>query len=605
MFSLAGRSVDFKETSDGNTKYYNADIINDEIVNQFNYNNNGLTAVIDPDIVFNETRATPILKNAADYVFSIVRFTMNGANRDLPLFIPSIQQGTGQTDVNATVYSMAVPASFTFTTATGNTTLQLNPPSRYISYYPETQNPILAPLPRSMANLNYKGVYNSSTLYRVGDIVSVFILGSLIPGFYQVKKQNPYNNNGVYPAGSLVFYDNSNWLATQSVPINTYPGQSPTFWTSSPVAGTLPGQNSQIWSLFSPDAGQPQDISTRYYWVYSYSHFVDMWNKTMYDPAADGDGVLAVSRCAYQDTYVALYNAFVTAFGAGYTFPYPTFGDFVSAVYPPQLYYDDSTHKFTIYADSNGFGQRLTTFTPTNFVAAPNVGVPTSPTFQLFFNTNMFGLIANLNNIYRNTPNLPDGYTNEILFTNRCFQNISDFRYPPYQNGAPPPLGYNPQLPTGGTDSPNMLNRVFWLARQDESSVDSLWSPIASIVFQSTLLPIATEDSAAPNVLGTSNTGDSTATVQPAFQPIITDIAVDTGDGDGAANYRKFIYYVPTAEYRISDFLNSKQDIHKIDIRVYWKNRLNNQLYPIQMFNLSSVSLKIMFRKKSLGSKTD
>jgi len=31
---------------------------------------------------------------------------------------------------------------------------------------------------------------------------------------------------------------------------------------------------------------------------------------------------------------------------------------------------------------------------------------------------------------------------------------------------------------------------------------------------------------------------------------------------------------------------------------VWWKNRLDGKLYPVQMFNLSSVSIKIMFRKR-------
>jgi hypothetical protein len=35
-----------------------------------------------------------------------------------------------------------------------------------------------------------------------------------------------------------------------------------------------------------------------------------------------------------------------------------------------------------------------------------------------------------------------------------------------------------------------------------------------------------------------------------------------------------------------------------VDVAVWWKNRLDGQLYPLQMFNLSSVSMKLMFRKK-------
>jgi hypothetical protein len=113
---------------------------------------------------------------------------------------------------------------------------------------------------------------------------------------------------------------------------------------------------------------------------------------------------------------------------------------------------------------------------------------------------------------------------------------------------------------------------------------------------------VKTEATGQPNVLGTGNLGDTRATSQSAFQPIITDIALDTSAG-GADDYRQFIYYAPNAEYRMADFAASKQELRNIDIQVFWKNRLNNQLYPVTMFNLSSVSLKMMFRKKTLEGK--
>jgi hypothetical protein len=320
----------------------------------------------------------------------------------------------------------------------------------------------------------------------------------------------------------------------------------------------------------------------------------------MYDPAHNGDAPGSVGFCAYQDTYNALAAAFAaTPSLAGYTFPYATFGAFVNAVFPPQMSYDPSTDKFSILADSAGFGQRLTAFTPTP-EAFPVAGIPTKPSAQLFFNANMFGLFANYNNLYYNTPAFPDGYVNEILFTNKLFQNVQDYRLSPYA-GAPP-LGYDPVNPDGSAATPNMLGRVFWVADQDYSSTDSLWSPISSIVFTSTLLPVLTEATGVPVVLGAGNLGFSQPTSQSAFQPIITDISLDTGGQGGAALYRKFIYYAPTAEYRLSDFSSSKQDIRNIDVQVYWKNRLDSNLYPINMFNLSSVSIKIMFRRKDAAA---
>jgi len=132
---------------------------------------------------------------------------------------------------------------------------------------------------------------------------------------------------------------------------------------------------------------------------------------------------------------------------------------------------------------------------------------------------------------------------------------------------------------------------------QEYTSTSTLWSPVDSIVFISNLLPIQNEQTAPPNTYGNGNVGNSTAVSQSAFQPIITDITNDLSTDP--AGYRKMIYYAPTAEYRMADFQNSKAEIKNIDIQLFWKNRLNNQLYPVSMYNLSSVSFKMMFRKKN------
>ena len=161
-------------------------------------------------------------------------------------------------------------------------------------------------------------------------------------------------------------------------------------------------------------------------------------------------------------------------------------------------------------------------------------------------------------------------------------------------NGANHVLGSTFFPPSDTTD---------WvIMTQEVQSTSTLWSPVESLVFISNLLPIQNEQTAPPNVYGTGNIGNSSATAPSAFQPIITDVANDLSLDPYA--YRKMIYYAPVAEYRMADFQNSKAEIKTIDIQVYWKNRLNNQLYPLSMYNLSSVSIKVLFRKKSSIAQT-
>jgi hypothetical protein len=578
--------------------YYNADIINNTTQNTF-----AGQAIRDPQIRFNETRDTAIIRNAADYYFSIIRFTMDGANRDLPLFIPNITEGTGQTNVNLTTYAMAVSCQQTMNFGGANVSVVGSPVPRFIQYVPETQNTDNAPTPRSIAANEFRGQWSGAIQYLLGQIVSMNPpdqYGAFSEPFYQVAPQNQWLPNTTYQPGSVVQFNNTLFQAV-SVSTNSPPVVGAN-WILAPPVGTNP-VGSSLWVRVGNDLGNSQDLTSRYYWVYTYQHFVDLWNQTMLDPAQFASAPGATSTCAYQDTYNALYSAYITAGGLAGSFPYATFGAFCNTVYPPVMKFIPETSKFEIYMDSAGFGDRLTAFTPVAYSAGPPVitGLPQHPVMRLFFNANMFGLFANYNNTYYNSLTIaglgvvPDGYVNEILATNKAFQNIADFRLSPYTGTAP--LGYNPVSLTGASITPNMMGRVYYLAQQDYSSTDSLWSPCSSIVFTSTLLPVKSEATGQPVVLGVGNLGFSQATVQSAFQPIITDISLDTSVGNADA-YRRFIYYAPSAEYRLSDFSSSKQDIRNIDIQVFWKNRLDNQLYPINMFNLSSVSIKVMFKHK-------
>ena len=595
--------------------YYNADIINNNTEDTANG-----TAIVDPPIRFNETRDTALISDISKYYFSIIRFTMNGPNKTLPLFIPMIQDGTGQTNINLTEYALAIPYTREWNVTVGTAVLPIRfniaPPPRFVIYDPETKNTEVAPIPVPMTSPFYKGVYNPATVYSVGSIValSTGIYGEGVAPFYQILQPKVWEKTYMYTAGSFVFANGFGWVGVAPV-VGVLPGDVPGQWTKG-VSGIAP-PNLSYWFVCAGNLGSPQNLGSRYYYVYTYQHWVNLVNTTLMcnDPQNFIAGALIrnLSTCAYCDTYYAFASAW-SASGTTDPFPYNTLLDFANEVAAPQMVINTAppNKRFNIYGDSNGFGQRILPFAPSS------VGVPgpvTTPTFRLFFNQNMWGMFSNYDHTYYNTADpaqspfgnttpifpptirnaAPVGYSYEILFTNKFWQNIEDYRLPPY--GGVNPLGY---VPPSGYNSGVFLQNVYWLATQDFFSVDSLWSPISSIVFTSTLLPVKTEATGVPVLLGDGNLGFSAPVSQSAFAPIITDIALDTST-EAADDYKRFIYYTPGAEYRLSDFTKSKQDIRNIDIQVYWKNRLDNQLYPITMFNLSSVSVKIMFRKKSIG----
>jgi hypothetical protein len=107
------------------------------------------------------------------------------------------------------------------------------------------------------------------------------------------------------------------------------------------------------------------------------------------------------------------------------------------------------------------------------------------------------------------------------------------------------------------------------------------------------MLPLVFEQTGNPVKFGDSLDGQS-GNIEAAFTPIVTDISLTN---ESASDYRQFIQYIPSAEYRMASFQRSKFEVYNIDIQIFWKNRLDGNLYPLTMFNGSSVSIKSMFRR--------
>lgn len=342
-----------------------------------------------------------------------------------------------------------------------------------------------------------------------------------------------------------------------------------------------------------------QDISTRYYWVYSYQNWLDSVNRTILNPADLDGGNGYPFTCCWGDTYQALVTA-EPEFGR----LFPTLRSFNDYVNAPQITYAPDTNRFSVWGDSDGFGPRLTDFTVVTPTNPMDPFLTSHPTARMFMNSNMFGLFANLPNQYWNsrfsvdnpfvnTPLangavVPEEYVNEITFSNKFYSNVVDYRIPP--GAGVPPLGY---VPIGA-------QKPYYVMEQEYPSSDSLWSPIESLVITSNLLSIAPEYTSPPVQLGTGNNVFSSPTVPSAFEPIISDLMVDSSLTGSGIN-RQFILFEPKAEYRLADFTTKGTAVRNIDIQILWRCRLNGTLYPLQMFNLASVSIKAMFKHRSLN----
>lgn len=568
MIRRSGTTIQGGSADSPDFLWYNADIVNNNQIDAVN----GI-AIPDPQVRFNEQRDKPILYNIQDYHFSIVRFSMNGANLDLPLWCPQVALNVSYPYwVSGTQYNLGDNVSYNvsgtinqYTCTTANLSSSANAPP----------NGVWTLLPVTGA------VFDSAT----NTISTVYS--------FTMSYQQQWNTNlgvitigGVGPETFLV------WIPQIQ---NTVVGPPPL--------------NGPIYS---------QNLSSRWWWATDYSYVVGLMNTTLIQAWSNVWDRVFSSPTSVWNTYPGLTTPN----------PYPTLASFLNGVGAfPQLVWnagDTQTHTITLYADSDCFGQRLTSFTN-----ATTAGTPSSvPYCRIFTNNNMYGLLSGFSSLYWNTTTVPPptlgqfiagtpssllpgstwtlsqapaltgcvGCTNEIIVTNAFYSNVQDYRLTPYS--GTPPLGY---VPTASSPSGVNLQKVYWAIAQDFACVDTMWSPIASLVFTSQFIPVTKEVQSDPTYLGGGNLGNSTVTSPSAFQPIVGDVEIDLAD-KGADAYRGFIKYEPQAEFRMSD-IAAQNDLRAIDIQLWWKGRLDGQLYPVNMFNMSSVSIKMLFRKKGAVAK--
>lgn len=146
-------------------------------------------------------------------------------------------------------------------------------------------------------------------------------------------------------------------------------------------------------------------------------------------------------------------------------------------------------------------------------------------------------------------------------------------------------------------DNNNGLNTVvingknYTKTTQDYPST-SIWSPISSLVFTTTKLPIVSELSSVPLQYNDASNLGSNNTTQPLYQKIITDISLPL---DRSSDYRAFISYSPAFPRKIN--MTPVSGLKDINIFLYFKSKSDGNLIPMLLPNGCSVNIKICFEK--------
>jgi len=235
----------------------------------------------------------------------------------------------------------------------------------------------------------------------------------------------------------------------------------------------------------------------------------------------------------------------------------------------PYVYYDAKTNLFQL-------GAVLSFRTNTT-------GVPLS-LYSIFFNTPLFNLMSSLPSSYvAGTVNVSSGYSNLQLDYRMILSTGTDV-----SSGVQPyitNIRLNPRT-----------NNVNVFAVQEYSTL-SLWTPVQSIVLKTSLLTTRPEIIGTPVVYSNNSVNINAARQNADILNILSDDFAPVVSGN---QYKPFIYYQPTGEYKLTE-LYGWDPIQAIDISAFWRDKFGN-LIPFKIGLSCSATIKILFRKKTFNS---
>jgi len=144
----------------------------------------------------------------------------------------------------------------------------------------------------------------------------------------------------------------------------------------------------------------------------------------------------------------------------------------------------------------------------------------------------------------------------------------------------------------------NVSNGITYIQVFQEYPTAPLWNPVVSIVFNTTLMPVVPELTAAPAVF-TGGSGFTSSGNNANVTNVLTDLEVPLTFG---WETKPTVNYAPTAEYRLADLFGTSP-VYSINVTVFWKDRFG-ALFPMTLASGGNANLKIMFRRKDYGGMT-
>ena len=291
-----------------------------------------------------------------------------------------------------------------------------------------------------------------------------------------------------------------------------------------------------------------QDLSSTYYNVYNYQHFIQLVNT------------------AIQTAWDVWKATFIEGGGSA---------SYIANTTAPWIDFNPDTNRLFLTADEKFFNSEP--------------GPTSSGQWKLIFNDRLYELFAsmpyrlitnpiNLNFLQTISQRPCSWYAIRFInrYNNKYTQKIDD--------------------PTSTIITPKPSISIDVLQAHQEMTSIALWNPVASIVFASSLLPIIPTQTSAPKDIGSQSNNLISGGNNSNLLPILSDFSIAV---DGNNQYRPMVEYNPGAEYRLID-MNSTTNLNRLDIVVYWKDRFGG-LHPFQLQPGCAASVKLMFRRKDFS----
>lgn len=221
----------------------------------------------------------------------------------------------------------------------------------------------------------------------------------------------------------------------------------------------------------------------------------------------------------------------------------------IASALAPFIYFDHNNNKFHLVGDNAFYNSNSGTH------------------IRIYFNRPLFGLLSSFG-AYRNSITDPNQNVYQIRLTGEKGTNL--------------------------VQNTNWGSGITFIDYSQEYSTLSNFSPISSLIFTTSQLPIVPNQISAPLVFNNNQLVSDYNQNSLTYQ-IITDMA-----NNDDFSYKPNLLYNPSAEYRRIS-LTSNRPINNIDIQVFWRNK-RGELKPFYVWSGGSASIKILFEKKKLLS---